>query len=832
MDSRSRHDDIKKSFTLDPNYNAVTAKINHALSLKRNGYLSRGRQALESKDLANLEDPEVRALLKKMFPDNHNETLPSLPEDAPLISIDTDHLENSIKACDNGSGASPSGWTGAHLRVLSMDPDCMVGIKTLVSDIANGLLDDRFKDYLLGSRLVAPHKLDKSERRSKLDGGLRPVCIGDLFFKVAATYLVNGTKEQQAIVLVPTNYALGVPGGLEFIGSVSNELLNDKKLKVCGLKKDVYNAHNEIDRKETLQRLFLQRSLSFMWRLAHWSYSYASPVYILSRENHIIEKLYSKQGVRQGDPLSQPLFCIGFTPTLNQLKRTNANVTVLADADDVMLIGKPDDVLSFSTALDSKLSDINLRSRPDKEKFIWLHDPDDDDVQTARDLLPKDTEVTYDGLIFAGCPIVKDSNANIVDELLEPLMERLNSFLNILLHRSMPQHDAFHFLQQCANTRANHLARVVPPDALVGFSREFDRTIKSTFSTLIGVSTLSKPERLQVSMPFRNGGFGLRSLLRIRHPAYIGAAAATSPLWLNLLGAEAKHTMYAVTVNKSIDRLRAKVASQPDSELYLPAADDPDFMDFFTTGKGKALTRVQGKLTAFMEAKSYGWWMNKLSYGDRARVLSASQGPSSAWLTGSGKIRMNNLYFETAANLRLRPGDCSKLADRSSISVTLMKTRHRLIAKRIAVWARRAGATSVKLEPAHLDPDSSKRPDIDIVMDSDRYLVDVAVIHPTCQTYIQKAHKQLGACDIMIDTKLDKYDELASRLDAQIVPAVIETYGALSKPCKKLFKTIADYSLEDPYCLFTRDEILRGLTVEVSTILQIWNAKLITRRDD
>jgi len=73
-----------------------------------------------------------------------------------------------------------------------------------------------------------------------------------------------------------------------------------------------------------------------------------------------------------------------------------------------------------------------------------------------------------------------------------------------------------------------------------------------------------------------------------------------------------------------------------------------------------------------------------------------------------------------------------------------MKTRHRLIAKRIAVWARRAGAISVKLEPTHLDPDSSKRPDIDIVMNSDRYLVDVAVLHPTCQTYLQKAHKQFG----------------------------------------------------------------------------------------
>jgi len=242
-----------------------------------------------------------------------------------------------------------------------------------------------------------------------------------------------------------------------------------------------------------------------------------------------------------------------------------------------------------------------------------------------------------------------------------------------------------------------------------------------------------------VGMPFRNGGFGLRSHYLTRHSAYIGAAAATSPLWLNLFGAKAKHTLYANTVNEAIECLRTRVASEPDSKLYLPAAGNTDFMDYYTTGKGKALKRVQGKLTAFRESSFYTRWMDKLSYGDRARVLSASQGPSSAWLTGSSKIRMTNLHFETAANLRLRPGDCSKLADRSSLSVTLMKTRHRLIAKRIAVWARRAGATSVKLEPAHLDPDSSKRPDIDIVMDSDRYLVDVAVIHPTCPTYLQKA---------------------------------------------------------------------------------------------
>ena len=84
---------------------------------------------------------------------------------------------------------------------------------------------------------------------------------------------------------------------------------------------------------------------------------------------------------------------------------------------------------------------------------------------------------------------------------------------------------------------------------------------------------------------------------------------------------------------------------------------------------------------------------------------------------------MHNLYFEAAAKLPLPSGDSPKLVDKSSSCVTLMKMRHRLIAKRVEVWARRAGVTSVKLEPKHLDHDSEKRPDIYNFLGPDRYLV-------------------------------------------------------------------------------------------------------------
>ena len=101
------------------------------------------------------------------------------------------------------------------------------------------------------------------------------------------------------------------------------------------------------------------------------------------------------------------------------------------------------------------------------------------------------------------------------------------------------------------------------------------------------------------------------------------------------------------------------------------------------------------------------------------------------------------------------------------------------------------------------------------------------MIHPTCKTYVRDAAAPLGACRYMVDEKLDKYEAMASNLDADVVPAVLETYGALTKDCISLFKAIANYSFEDPYCLWTREEIYKGLVLDVSTTLQIWNSRLI-----
>ena len=79
----------------------------------------------------------------------------------------------------------------------------------------------------------------------------------------------------------------------------------------------------------------------------------------------------------------------------------------------------------------------------------------------------------------------------------------------------------------------------------------------------------------------------------------------------------------------------------------------------------------------------------------------------------------------------------------------------------------------------------------------------------------------------MVLTKEDKYAELASSLGAEVVPAVIETFGALSDPLIGLFKDISKYALTKPYLVWSQHEIYQGLLLDTSLVLQKWNAKII-----
>ena len=96
----------------------------------------------------------------------------------------------------------------------------------------------------------------------------------------------------------------------------------------------------------------------------------------------------------------------------------------------------------------------------------------------------------------------------------------------------------------------------------------------------------------------------------------------------------------------------------------------------------------------------------------------------------------------------------------------------------IALWALRAGPERAETQPKDLWLDDNKTPDIDLILGGRRILVDVAVVHPCAPSYAVEAHNPLGGSATMVLTKDEKYANLADSLGAEVVPVVIETFGA------------------------------------------------------
>ena len=94
----------------------------------------------------------------------------------------------------NGSAPGLSGWTGDMLKVIYSDANCRKGLAKLIADICNGDLPDGAKQYILPSHLIPIPKPNHS---------VRPISMGEIFYRTAAKYAVNSVADVIANVLGP-----------------------------------------------------------------------------------------------------------------------------------------------------------------------------------------------------------------------------------------------------------------------------------------------------------------------------------------------------------------------------------------------------------------------------------------------------------------------------------------------------------------------------------------------------------------------------------------------------------------------------------------------------
>src|SRR5690349_19876846 len=78
--------------------------------------------------------------------------------------------------------------------------------------------------------------------------------------------------------------------------------------------------------------------------------------------------------------------------------------------------------------------------------------------------------------------------------------------------------------------KMNYLTRTMRPDVLRSAAEQFDRSVLDTARNKLRLPDSSTDEaKLSLTLPIREGGFGLRSMTRVSPAAYWSALAQAAP---------------------------------------------------------------------------------------------------------------------------------------------------------------------------------------------------------------------------------------------------------------------------------------------------------------
>ena len=298
----------------------TAARLGRARALIQQGHLGRATKSLFQLPLP-VVDEKVLPSLQDLHPASSGTAAP-LPGDAPLLQVvDLDALASIVRSSlANGAAPGGSGWTGDLLKALIGDQDCLHGLASLTRDIINGALTGRSRELLLSSVLIAARKSN---------GGLRPIAMGEAFYKLSCLYMLSVVRKDIPGALGPMQFALS-PGGSESAVLVLQAAMDSNPDWVL-ISTDLSNAFNTRSRPQILDSLFVTQSLAPLWRLAHWSYGLDTSLLVMNH-GRVFAELSSCEGVRQGDVLGSLLFSLSMRdPLVDCTQGLDCHVTAVMD---------------------------------------------------------------------------------------------------------------------------------------------------------------------------------------------------------------------------------------------------------------------------------------------------------------------------------------------------------------------------------------------------------------------------------------------------------------------------------------------------------------------
>ncbi|MCW7072258.1 MAG: reverse transcriptase domain-containing protein [Methanophagales archaeon] len=470
--------------------------IKQASRLLEKGYLGRAAKALYDTAPLAPNNAKTLAILREKHPIGPKNPFKGKTRPAAGSPVTLDAIIGAITSINREKAPGLSGWSRPLLDLVTTKESPVIALLRLLADMIR-------QGTAPGGSLLCAARLIGLE---KPDGGIRPIAIGDLIYRVATKAILTTLYRPE--MLLPSQLGVNSPGGVEpAVFLLSDAIIGKNPYKITKVTSvDLKNAFNASSR--AIIAGAIAKFAPTLYKTATWAYNEPSVLVTPTGET-----LASSEGIRQGDPLGPLFFSLGFRPTLEEIQRRLPKVILVAYLDDL-----------YALDPDEKNPTLGKISQVFKGSTLSLN------LNKSKEYSIKTLRKT--GLLALGTAI---GPIPFRRAFLQQRLETLGGILSTL--KKMSKQYAYLLLKGSISLLIRHLLRQLSPIGLEDLWAKADDLIRASTGHLTqrrhGDPIPALNDDL-ISLPLREGGLGLTLYTdhngNLPNATYTAAYAAARPL--------------------------------------------------------------------------------------------------------------------------------------------------------------------------------------------------------------------------------------------------------------------------------------------------------------
>jgi hypothetical protein len=455
--------------------------------------------------------------------------LPPPRQGADAIAISKDDVRKLITAANTGASAGPSGLSADHLTVAMVDDTCLQGICDITSDILKGAIHGLGRLLLIAATSIGS---DKEK------GGIRPLAIGEIYYKLAAKATCGDFKKSKAQPKVFKGIQLGcgAEGGCERATHIAQTDIARQDRDCVVISTDKMNAYNMDCRMKMMQAVNNPDIPRKVAKFAHWSYHSDVPL-LLMEGNKVKGVIPSETGPRQGCPAGGLLWNISNQPAYEQALQDVEDVRGLAITDDFVIFGKPESAFRAHARYEQSCKDEGHVTVPDKGFVLWPYYDRPCPLYIRRLAEYWGLELRVGATKLWGTYVGDITAEQKVTSFMQKKIKKYDPFFERLMHPNISRHHASILLRTCLKLAPTYWARTVPPDLAKPAMQEFDRKVWQVVTEKLlqtdSDTDLGREATTKILTPILLGGIGIRPMEMICDPGFMAAWLEAMPSMKN-----------------------------------------------------------------------------------------------------------------------------------------------------------------------------------------------------------------------------------------------------------------------------------------------------------